>query len=167
MVSESESENHSVMSDSLQPHGLYSPWNFLGQNTGVSSLFPVQGDLPNPGIEPRSPALQVDSSPAEPLGKPKNTEVGSLSLLQGILLTQESNWGLPQCRQIHYQLSYQGSPGSKEYRLQNWIRLKKKKKKNYEKQRNYELFPKSKTWICCSTLATINITFILYLQLLT
>ena len=40
-----------------------------------------------------------------------NTGVGSLSLLQGILLTQESNRGLPHCRQILYQLSYQGSPG--------------------------------------------------------
>ena len=42
------------------------------------------GDLPNSGIEPRSPALQADSLPSEPPGKPKNTGVGSLSLLQGI-----------------------------------------------------------------------------------
>ena len=41
--------------------------------------FPSPGDLPNPGIEPRSPALQVDSLPAESQGKPKNTGVGSLS----------------------------------------------------------------------------------------
>ena len=40
---------------------------------------------------------------------PKNTGVGSLSL-QGILLTQESNQGLLHCRQILYQLSYQGTP---------------------------------------------------------
>ena len=39
----------------------------------------------------------------------KNTGVGSLSLLQWIFLTQESNWGLLHCRQIQYQLSYQGS----------------------------------------------------------
>jgi len=32
-----ESESCSVMSDSLQPHGLYSPWNSLGKNTGVGS----------------------------------------------------------------------------------------------------------------------------------
>ena len=32
--------------------------------------FPFPGDLPNPGIETRSPALQVDSLPAEPTGKP-------------------------------------------------------------------------------------------------
>ena len=40
--------------------------------------FPSPGDLPNPGIEAGSPALQVDSLPAEPQGKPKNTGVGSL-----------------------------------------------------------------------------------------
>ena len=43
--------------------------------------FPSPGDLPNPGIEPRSPALRADSLPAEPQGKPKNTGVGSLSPL--------------------------------------------------------------------------------------
>ena len=48
------SENCSVMSDSLQLHGLYSPWNSLGQNTGVCScsllrgIFPTQGS--NPGL---------------------------------------------------------------------------------------------------------------------
>ena len=56
------------MSDSLQPHGLYSPWNSPGQNTGVGSEWDLQGIL-NPGIEPRSPALQVDSLPAEPQEK--------------------------------------------------------------------------------------------------
>ena len=58
------------MSNSLRPHGQYSPWNSPGQNTGV----------------------------------------GSLSLLQGIFLIQELNQGLLHCRQILYQLSYQGSP---------------------------------------------------------
>ena len=60
----------SVMSNSLWSHGLYSPWNYPGQNTGV----------------------------------------GSLSLLQGIFPTQESNPGLPHCRRILYQLSHKGSP---------------------------------------------------------
>ena len=69
--------------------------------------FPSPGDLPNPGIEP---ALQVDSLPAEPQGKSKNTGVGSLSLLQPIFLTHESNRGLLHYRQILYQLSYEGSP---------------------------------------------------------
>ena len=82
------------MSDSLGPHGLYSPWHSPGQNTGVGSLSLLQEDLPNPGIKPRSPALQVDSLPAEPQGKPKNTGVGNLSLLLQIFLTQGLNWGL-------------------------------------------------------------------------
>ena len=104
----SESENRSVMSNSLQHNGLYSPWNSPGQNTGVGSLsllqgiFPTQGlnsgllhyrqilyqlsyegspnwsglpcpspgNVSNPGIEPRSSALQADSLPCEPAGKP-------------------------------------------------------------------------------------------------
>ena len=40
----------------------------------------------------------------------KNTGVGSCSLLQGVIPTQESNQGLWHCRRILYQLSYQGSP---------------------------------------------------------
>ena len=64
-----ESISCSVVSNSLRPHGLYSPWNSPGQNTGV----------------------------------------GSLTLLQGIFPTQESNWGLLYRRRILYQLSYVGS----------------------------------------------------------
>jgi len=56
---------------------------------GSGKPFPSPGDLPNPGIETRPPELQADSLPAEPQGKPKNTGVGSLSLLQGMSLTQE------------------------------------------------------------------------------
>ena len=59
--------------------------------------------------QPRSPAFQADSLPAEPQGKPKNTEVGSLSLLQQIFPTQELDQGLLHYRWILYQLSYQGS----------------------------------------------------------
>ena len=58
-------------------------------------------------FQPRSPTSQADS---EPPGKPKNTGVGSLSLLHGIFPIQESNWHLLHCRQILYQLSYQGRP---------------------------------------------------------
>ena len=64
------------MSDSLLPHGLYSPWNSPGQNTGV----------------------------------------GSLSLLQGIFWTQRCYPGLPNCRQILYQLSHKVSP-----RILEWV----------------------------------------------
>ena len=48
---------------------------------------PPPGDLPNPGIELRSPALKVDSLPSEPPGNPMNTGVGSLFVLQGIFPT--------------------------------------------------------------------------------
>ena len=69
-----ESESHSAVSDSFQLHGLCSPWDSPGQNTGVGSLSLHPGDLPNPGIEPESPTLQVDSLPAEPPGKPSFLE---------------------------------------------------------------------------------------------
>ena len=58
--------------------------------------FLSPGNLPNPGIEPRSPTLQADTLSAEPKGKPKNIGVGSLSLLQWIFPTQELNQGLLQ-----------------------------------------------------------------------
>ena len=87
---------------------------FSGQNTRVGSLSLIPGDLPNPRTEPRSPTLQVDSLPVEPQGKTKHTGVGSLSLLQWIFPTQESNPGLPHCKWILYQLSHQGSPSAKK-----------------------------------------------------
>ena len=77
------------------------------KNTRVGKLFPSPGDLPNPGIESRPLALQADSLLSELPGKPKSTQVGRLSLLQQIFLTQEWNQDLPHCRQILYQLSYQ------------------------------------------------------------
>ena len=47
---------------------------------------------------------------SEPPGQPRNTGVGSLSLLQGIFRTQEWKRALLHCRQVLYHLSYQGSP---------------------------------------------------------
>ena len=52
---ESESESRSVVSNSLQPNGLYSPWNYLGQNSGVSSLSLLQGIFPTQGSNPGLP----------------------------------------------------------------------------------------------------------------
>ena len=49
------SESYSVVSDSLKPHGLYSPWNSPGQNTGVGSLFLLQGIFPTQGSNPGLP----------------------------------------------------------------------------------------------------------------
>ena len=49
MKSESEKESHSVVSDYLRPHGLYSPWNSPGQNTGMGNHFLLQGIFPTQG----------------------------------------------------------------------------------------------------------------------
>ena len=77
---------------------------------------PPPRGLPNPGVEPRSPTVQAYSLLSELPGKPKNTGVGSLSLLQGIFTTQGSNPGLPHCKWIFYQLSNKGSP-----RILGWV----------------------------------------------
>ena len=105
----------SVVSDSLSPpspsiHGI------LQQEYWSGLPSPPSDDLPNPGIQPRSPTLQGDSLSADPPGKPENTGVGSLSLLQRIFPTQELNRGLLHCRRILYQLSHQGSP-----RILKWV----------------------------------------------
>ena len=71
---------------------------------------PPPGELPNPRIKHRSPTLQANSLPSEPAGKPKNTGMGHLSLLQGNFAIQGSNPGLLRCRQLLYQLSYQRRP---------------------------------------------------------
>ena len=81
--------------------------------------FPFPRDIPNSGIEPRSPALRADTLPSEPPGKPdplsmgffpgKNTGVGCHFLLQGIFPTLGSNPGLPHCGQTLYRLSHQGN----------------------------------------------------------
>ena len=67
--------NRSVESDSLRPHGLWPirllcPWDFPGKSAGVDCHLLLQGNPPNPGIEPLSPALQADALPSNPPGKP-------------------------------------------------------------------------------------------------
>ena len=104
----SESESHLFISDSLRPWGLYSPWNSLGQNTGVCSLSLLQRIFPTQGSNPGLPhCRQFFTSWAT--GKPKNIGVGRLFLLQQIFPTQESNLGLLHCRWFLYHLSHQRS----------------------------------------------------------
>ena len=62
------------MSDSL-------PWNSPGQNTEVGSLPPSPGDLPNPGIKARSPALRADSWPAELSGEATHSSIPAWRIL--------------------------------------------------------------------------------------
>ena len=116
----------SVTSKSLRSHVLCSPRDSPGQNTGMGSLSLLQGIFPTQGSN-RSPALQVDSLPAEPQGKPKNTGVSSLSLIQQIFSTQEWNQGLLHCRRILYQLSYQGGGIKNDLwvsRLDDWMDMR-------------------------------------------
>ena len=73
------SESRSVMSNSLQPHGLYSPWNSPGQNIGVGSLFLLQGIFPTQGLNPGLPHCRRILYQLNYQGSPNN---------------QNSNWGL-------------------------------------------------------------------------
>ena len=81
--------SHSAVSDSYcdlmdcSLSRLLCPWGFSRQEYWSGFLCPPPGDHLNLGIEPRSPALQKDSLPSQPPGRPKYTGVGSLSLLQG------------------------------------------------------------------------------------
>ena len=66
--------NCSAVSDSLQSYGLWParllcPWGFSRQEYWSGLPFPSPGDLSNPGVKPVSPALQMDSLPAELPGK--------------------------------------------------------------------------------------------------
>ena len=115
------SESCSVVSESLQPHGLYRPWNSPGQNIGVGSISLLQGIFPTQGVNPGLPhcrqilyqlshssvqfSRSVMSDSLQPHGpycpwnsSGQSTGVGSISLLQGIFPTQGSNPGLPHYR---------------------------------------------------------------------
>ena len=62
----------------------------------------------------------MDSLLFQPPGKPKNTGMSRLALLQGIFLAQELNQGLLHCRWILYQLSHQGSLHCRGYKSTPW-----------------------------------------------
>ena len=113
--------------------------------------FPFSRGSSQPRDRTQSVAWQVNSLPAEPPGKPKNTGVGSLSLLQGIFQTQESNRGLLHCRQILYQLSYQGRPVNHwgNAQIHNEIPLQNHKNGYYKfktKSENHVLVRMWKNW---------------------
>ena len=98
------------MSNSMRPHGLYSSWNSLGQNTEVGSLSLLQGIFPAQGSNPDLPHCRWILCQLSYQGSPRLLEWVAYPFLQQIFLTQESNQCLLHCRQTLYQLSYQGSP---------------------------------------------------------
>ena len=105
-VTKRQSQSFSVVSNSvnLMDYTYTCSHGILQARILEWATFPFSRGSSQPRVEPRSPALQVGSLPVEPQGKPKNTGVGSLSLLQHIFLTQKSNWSCLHCRWILYQL---------------------------------------------------------------
>ena len=84
--------SHSVVSHSLRPHSLHAPLSlgFSRQESWDGLLRPPPRDLPDPGIEPRSPALQEDSLPSEPS-----------PVLKGHMLGVGQNWPRPRLSSGH------------------------------------------------------------------
>ena len=72
-----------------------SPWNSPGQNNWSGQRFPSPRDLPNPGIEPRSRTLQVESLPSEPPGKFYVHSTPPFRWVTFPVLTAACSWGLP------------------------------------------------------------------------
>ena len=70
-LQKSQGESHSVVSDSLQPHGLYSPWNSPGQNIGVGSLSLLQGIFPPQQLNPGLPHCRLILYQLSPTGSHK------------------------------------------------------------------------------------------------
>ena len=91
--------SHSVVSCSLQPHGLQParllcPWGFFRQEYCSGMPCPPQGDLPNPGTKPGSPTLQAGSLSSEPPGKPQSSSIQSLNVII------HPNWSYLSCSSV-------------------------------------------------------------------
>ena len=107
-----ESENCSVLSNSLWPHGLCSSWNSPCQNTGVGSCSLLQGIFPTQGLNPGFPHCRWILYRLSHQGNPRILKWVAYPSPSNswIFPTQESNRGVLHCRWILYQLSYQRSP---------------------------------------------------------
>ena len=106
---ESESRGCSIVSNSLQPNGLYSPWDSPGQNTGVGSLSLLQGIFSTQGWNPHLLHYRWIIYQLSHKGSPRILEWVAYPFSREIFPTQELNWGLLHCRWILYQLSYEVS----------------------------------------------------------
>ena len=101
------------MSNSLWPHGLYSPWNSPGQNTGVGNRSLLQGIFPTQGSNPGLPHCRQILYQLCCNGSPRILEWVAYPFSRGS--SQPRNWtgDLLDCSRILYQLSYQKSEGHK------------------------------------------------------
>ena len=142
----SESESHSVMSDFLPPHGLYTVHEILQARILEWVAFPFSRGSSQPRDK-----TQVSHTaggfflPAEPQGKPKNTGVGSLFRLQGIFPDPGIEPGYP-ALQADSLSSYQGSPDTVLWRSQNptivlQLQISKKKEDLSHKWTGFPNFP--------------------------
>ena len=109
----SERESRSVLSGSLLPHGLYSPWNSPGQNTEVGGLSLLQGIFPTQGSNPG--LLNCRRKPLEVI--PKTILDGAVSwiahcfsrsLIQAFVLDKNAAWSWEGCVKV----MAQGSGGA-------------------------------------------------------
>ena len=116
------SASHSVVSDSLWSHGLYSLWNSPGQNTGVGSLSLLQGIFPTQGSNSRLLHCRWILYQLSHKGSPRILEWVAYPFSSGSSWSQESNQGLLHCRRILSQLSSQGSPEGDDSKLRvSWF----------------------------------------------
>ena len=112
----SESESHSVVSDSIQPLGNLQARILADSLSLLQRISPTQES--NSGLPHcRRILYQLNHK-----GSPRILKWVAYPLLQWIFSTQESNQGLLHCRQILYQLSYQGSPSYSPSKCDVWMK---------------------------------------------
>ena len=104
-----ESVRCSVMSDSLRPHGLKAhqaplSMDFSRQEYWSGLPFTSPGNLPNPGIKPGSLALQADSLPSEPPGKPTFCSSYFFLKFKVTLIARTLSWNIFSGHQTKYSL---------------------------------------------------------------
>ena len=108
------SESRSIMSSSVQPHGLYSPWNSPGQNSGVGRLSFLQGIFPTQGSNSGLLYCRQILYQLSQKGSPRILEwvaypfSSEFSWPRNSISWIQENQGLLHCRQILCQLSYWG-----------------------------------------------------------
>ena len=104
------------MSDSLRPHGLYSPWNSLGQNTGVCSLSLLQGIFPDQGSNPGLPhcrriLYQLSYTRGFSGEAPSPLILGETQILWSPTITKHNRENPKQRDSLSLSLSLSSSPG--------------------------------------------------------
>ena len=107
-----ESGSHSVVSNSLQPHGLYSPWYSPSQNTGVGSLSLLQGIFPTQGLNPGLLNCRWILYQLSHKGSPRTLELVAYAFSSGSSWLRNQTGASCIASGCFNQLSYQGSTNS-------------------------------------------------------